>query len=81
MRTTLDVDPDLLDAVVETTGERSKTRAVNKALKEYVRRAKIGELRAMAGKFPLYDTREEQRTADRRRQAFLDKLRGRIDWL
>ena len=26
MRTTLDVDPDLLDAVVETTGERSKSK-------------------------------------------------------
>ena len=34
MRTTLNIDPDLLDAVVATTGERSKTRAVNKALEE-----------------------------------------------
>ncbi len=36
MRTTLDIDSTLLDAVVETTGERSKTKAVNKALEEYV---------------------------------------------
>ena len=35
MRTTLDIDPDLLEKVVETTGERSKTRAVNRALEEY----------------------------------------------
>ena len=77
MRTTLDIDPDLLDSVVETTGERSKTRAVSKALEEYVRRAKINELRAMAGRIPLNDTREQQRAADRRKQAFLDELRSR----
>ena len=76
MRTTLDVDRKLLDEVVETTGERSKSAAVNRALEEYVRRTKIDELRAMAGKILLDDTREEQREAGRRRQAFLDKLRG-----
>ena len=76
MRTTLDVDRKLLDEVVETTGERSKSAAVNRALEEYVRRTKIDELRKMAGKILLDDTRAEQREADRRRQAFLDKLRG-----
>ena len=53
MRTTLDVDPDLLDAVVETTGERSKTKAVSKALEEYVRRKRVAELREIAGKIDL----------------------------
>ena len=53
MRTTLDIDPDLIDAVVETTGERSKTRAVNKALTEYVRRRRIAELREIAGNIDL----------------------------
>ena len=77
MRTTLNIDPDLLDDVVEITGEPSKTRAVSKALNAYVRRAKIKELRAMAGKFVLHDTREEQRAAERRKQAFLDSLRDR----
>ena len=76
MRTTLDVDRKLLDEVVDTTGERSKSAAVNRALEEYVRRTKIDELRKMAGKILLDDTRAEQREADRRRQAFLDKLRG-----
>ena len=47
MRTTLDIDPGLLDQVVETTGERTKTKAVTKALKEYVRLRKVGELREM----------------------------------
>ena len=76
MRTTLDIDSALLDSVVEATGEKTKSRAVNAILREYIRRTKIGELRAMAGKIPLDDTRAEQREADRRRQAFLDGLRG-----
>ena len=76
VRTTLDIDSALLDSVVEATGEKTKSRAVNAVLREYVRRTKIGELRAMAGKIPLDDTRAEQREADRRRQAFLDGLRG-----
>ena len=76
MRTTLDIDRELLDKVVETTGERSKTKAVNKALQEYVRRVSVSELREMAGKYVIDDTREGQREADRRRQAFLDGLRN-----
>ena len=76
MRTTLDIDGALLDSVVETTGENTKSKAVSAALREYVRRKKIDELRAMAGKIPLDDTRAEQREADQRRQAFLDGLRG-----
>jgi|AP82_1055514.scaffolds.fasta_scaffold518807_2 Arc/MetJ family transcription regulator len=59
MRTTLDVDPKLLDEVVETTGERSKSAAVNKALAEYVRRRRVAELREMAGTIDLVDNLKE----------------------
>ena len=76
MRTTLDIDPKLLEDVVKATGQQSKTKAVNTALQHYIRRIRIGELRAMAGRIPLDDTRDEQRMADRRRQASLDELRS-----
>ncbi len=76
MRTTLDIDPKLLDRVVEATSEPSKTKAVNKALQEYVRRTSINELREMPGKYVIEDTREEQREAERRRQSFLDGVRN-----
>lgn len=80
MRTTLDVDRKLLDEVVDTTGERSKSAAVNRALEEYVRRTKIDELRKMAGKILLDDTRAEQREADRhRRVTQLRSIAGNID--
>ena len=59
MRTTLDVDPDLLDAVVETTGEHSKSKAVNKALEEYVRRKRVAELREIAGNIALVNNLRE----------------------
>ena len=71
MRTTLDMDSNLLDQVVEATGERSKTRAVNKALAEYVRRRRIAELREIAGNIDLVNnlkgarsTRAERDGAD-----------------
>ena len=44
MRTTLDIDSNLLESVVSATGEKSKSRAVNAALKEYVRRKHVQEL-------------------------------------
>jgi len=34
MRTTTDLDENLLEQVIEATGEKSKTKAVNKAMKE-----------------------------------------------
>ena len=74
MRTILNIDENLLETVLVLTGEKTKSRAVNAALEEYVRWQKIAELRAMAGRIQIDDTRAEQREADRRRQAFLDSL-------
>ena len=53
MRTTLEVDEKLLTAVVEITGEKSKSKAVGKALEAYTRAERIAELRAMLGKLDL----------------------------
>ena len=44
MRTTLDIERKLLDSVVAATGEKSKGKAVNAALKEYIRRKHVQEL-------------------------------------
>lgn len=53
MRTTIDVDEHLLQEVVLVTGEVSKSKAVNRALEEYVRRVRIDELLASLGKLDL----------------------------
>ena len=59
MRTTLDVDLKLLDEVIETTGERSKSVAVNKVLEEYLRRKRVDELREIAGNIDLVNNLSE----------------------
>lgn len=53
MRTTLNIDEKLLDKVVELTGETSKSKAVGKALEEYVRRMRIEHLLSLRGKLDL----------------------------
>jgi len=61
MRTTLEIDKKLLDDVTKATGEKSLSKAVAKALDEYVRRRKIDELWEMAGKVDLVDNWYELR--------------------
>ncbi len=59
MRTTLDVDPSLLEEVVALTKEKNKGRAVSIALEDFVRRKRMEELRAMAGKIEMVDNLKE----------------------
>ena len=76
MRTTLNIDEKLLEDVVRVTGQRSKSKAVNEVMVEYLRRKAIDEIRAMAGRIRIDDVRKEQKAEDLRRQTFLDNLRG-----
>ena len=59
MRTTLDIDSNLLDAIVEATGEKTKSRAVNSVLQEYIRRKRVAELREIAGNIELVNNLRE----------------------
>ncbi len=75
MRTTLNIDSKLLETVMEATGEKTKSRAVNAALKEYVRRKHVQELIDSWGKIIVDDYSEEYDRLDRERQAYLESLR------
>ena len=75
MRTTLDIDGELLDKVVDATGERTKSRAVNAALKEYIRRKHVQELVDSWGKIIVDDYSEEALKLDEERRAYLESLR------
>ena len=66
MRTTLDVDEKLVSEVVSITGEKTKGRAVSKALAAYVRYQRIEELRSMLGTTDLIDNWYELRHAEPR---------------
>ena len=45
MRTTLDLDPKLLEQVEEVTGETTRSKAINKLMAEAVRKKKLAEFR------------------------------------
>ena len=51
MRTTLDIDEKLLDRVVATTGAASKKKAVETALREFLRSRRREELASMIGNY------------------------------
>ena len=61
MRTIVDIEEGLLEELVKLTGEKSKNKALNKAIEEYVRRRRIEELRAMLGTIDLVDNWYELR--------------------
>lgn len=59
MRTTLNIDEELLRQVMTLTGERSKAKAINLALSDYVQNRRIQELLEMPGKISLVDNLKE----------------------
>ncbi|KAF0121976.1 MAG: hypothetical protein FD151_997 [bacterium] len=59
MRATLNIPDDLLSEVQKSTGEKSKTKAITVAMKEYIRQKKIKELIALRGKIQIEDVTEE----------------------
>ena len=66
MRTTLDIDEELLEDVVSTTEERSKSKAVNIALHEYLRHVRVQRLLSRQGALDLaIDDWSEFRHLDR----------------
>ena len=79
MRTTLNIDNKLLETVVEATGERTKSKAVNAALKEYIRRKHVQELIDSWGKIIVDDYRDEVELVNEERRTYLESLRDGTD--
>ena len=75
MRTTLDIDSKLLDSVVDATGEKTKSKAVNAALKEYIRRKHVQELIDSWGKIIVDDYSEQALELEERKRSYLASLR------
>ena len=53
MRTTVDIDPDLLAEAMRLCEARTKKEVIHTSLAELVRRRRIDELKAMAGTLDL----------------------------
>lgn len=61
MHATLNIPDDLLSEVQKITGEKSKTKAITIAMKEYLRQKKSKELIALRGKIQIdYDWEKEE---------------------
>jgi Arc/MetJ family transcription regulator len=51
MRTTLDIDAELIEKVVKTTGARSKKKAIEIAMREFLRAKHRKELSDLIGNY------------------------------
>lgn len=77
MRATLNIPDDLLSDVQKITGEKSKTKAITVAMKEFIRQKKIKELIALRGKVQIdYDWQKEEER-EMKAQKEREKLHGR----
>lgn len=70
MRTTLDIDEKLLADAVDLSGKKTKTAAVEAALKEYVRLRRKEMLLSLPGQIQIEDNWRELR------QMEIDELSG-----
>lgn len=59
MRATLNIPDDLISEVQKLSGEKSKTKAITTAMKEFIKQKKIKELIALRGKIQIDDVTEE----------------------
>ena len=77
MRATLSIPDKLLSEVQKATGEKSKTKAITIAMKEFIRQKKIRELIALKGKIQIdYDWKKEEEleiTAQKKREKLFEK--------
>jgi hypothetical protein len=64
MRTTLIIPDDLINDLVEETGEKSKTLLVRRSLKEMLERVRRENLKRLRGKIDLDIDLETLRTKD-----------------
>jgi Arc/MetJ family transcription regulator len=77
MRATLNIPDELLSEVQKATGEKSKTKAITIAMKEFVRQKKIKELLALRGKIKIdYDWEKEEESeiaAQKKREKLFER--------
>ncbi len=55
MRTTIDINGDLISEVMKVSGTKTKKKAILIALKEYLRYKKIEELKSLIGNYDSFN--------------------------
>ncbi|HEY8908274.1 MAG TPA: type II toxin-antitoxin system VapB family antitoxin [Rhodoferax sp.] len=64
MRTTITIDDELMNQLMQTTGESSPAKALRQAVQDYVRQTRVKKLLALRGQVPLEDNWRELRALD-----------------
>ena len=65
MRTTVTLEKNAIDELLDATKARSKAMAVREAVSEYLRRHKIDRIRSLKGKLEFEDRTGEDRHYER----------------
>jgi Arc/MetJ family transcription regulator len=55
MRTTIDINEDLIHDVMKKAGVKTKKDAIVTALKDYLKRKKVEELKGLIGNYESFD--------------------------
>jgi Arc/MetJ family transcription regulator len=55
MRTTIDINEELIKSVMKKAGARTKKDAIVIALKDYLRHKKVEELKGLIGNYESFD--------------------------
>jgi len=66
MRTTLDLNDRLMESLLARHPGESKTKAVEVAIEDHLRRGAVDRLLQMRGKLEIEDVSKEMRAIDRR---------------
>jgi len=77
MRTTLNLDDQIMEALLRVTDADTKTQAVTQAVKDYVRRKQLEELLALQGKLRLKDNWRQLERVEMRDLKRLDRRYGK----
>ncbi len=79
MRATLNIPDDLLSEVQKIAGEKSKTKAIITAMREFIKQKKTEELIALRGKVKIdYDWQKEEEfeiAAQKKREKLIERIK------
>jgi len=74
MRTTLNLDDELVTELMKVTHAKTKTEAIHQAMAELIRKAKVEQLKSLSGTLSLTDTAKPQRRAEKKRPTLHQRL-------
>jgi Arc/MetJ family transcription regulator len=73
MRTTLNLDDDLVQELMRATQARTKTDAIHQAISDMIRRKKLDKLKALSGKIRINLDWRKQEDVETRHQKKLTR--------